>query len=121
MNIEFTLPWPPQVLNPNKRVHWAKRAKAAKAYRAECGWQVRSSITIGKLADLTIPEGKLHLWIEFYPPDRRARDDDNMLSSFKSGRDGVADALGVNDNRFICRHKVMDQIGGMVKVIIKSA
>lgn len=120
MNIEFTLPWPPSDLSPNRRVHWAKRAKAAKAYRAECGWQVRSSITIGKLAELTIPDGKLQLWIEFYPPDRRARDDDNLIAAFKAGRDGIADALGVNDSRFVCHPKLMDQIGGMVKVTIKS-
>lgn len=38
--------------------------------------------------------------IRFYPPDRRHRDDDNMIGAFKAARDGIADALGVNDRRF---------------------
>ena len=65
-------------------------------------------------------EGRLHLWIDFYPPDRRARDDDNMIASFKSGRDGIADALGIDDKRFICHPFVSDQIGGMVKFSVTT-
>ena len=30
----------------------------------------------------------------------RRRDDDNMVGSFKAYRDGIADALGVDDRRF---------------------
>jgi crossover junction endodeoxyribonuclease RusA len=61
-------------------------------------------------------EGDIHLWIDFYPPDRRQRDDDNMIAAFKSGRDGLAQAFGVNDKRFRTHPYVKDQIGGMVKV-----
>ena len=42
----------------------------------------------------------VHLWITFYAPDKRHRDDDNLVAQFKNGRDGVADALGINDKRF---------------------
>lgn len=38
--------------------------------------------------------------VTFYPPDKRHRDDDSMIASFKAARDGIADALGVNDRRF---------------------
>lgn len=38
--------------------------------------------------------------VTFIPPDRRHRDDDGMIGSFKHARDGIADALGVNDRRF---------------------
>lgn len=38
--------------------------------------------------------------VTFYPPDNRHRDDDNMIGSFKAARDGIADALAVNDRRF---------------------
>lgn len=37
--------------------------------------------------------------IDFYPPDRRIRDDDNLIASFKSGRDGLALAWGIDDHR----------------------
>jgi len=112
--IEIELPWPPSVLSPNARVHWSKRSKAAKAYRHAC-W------ALVKQAGLpAMPDGELHLWITFYPPDRRHRDDDNMIASFKSGRDGLADALGVDDKRFRLHPWVSDQIGGKVKVRISA-
>lgn len=38
--------------------------------------------------------------VEFYPPDRRNHDDDGCIGAFKSARDGIADALGVDDKRF---------------------
>lgn len=105
------LPWPPKLLSPNARTHWAKKSRAAKAYRAACG-------TLCRQAGMVAPPSpdRLHLWLDFYPPDRRARDDDNMVASFKAGRDGIADALGIDDKRFICHPSVSDQIGGMVKV-----
>jgi crossover junction endodeoxyribonuclease RusA len=34
----------------------------------------------------------------FHPPDRRRWDLDNMLASVKSGLDGLADAIGVDDS-----------------------
>ena len=100
------LPWPPADLSPNKRLHWARRAKAAKAYRESCYW-----LTVSAIADgLTVNwEGDIHLWLTFVPPDRRTRDDDNMIASFKSGRDGVAQALDVNDKRFRLHPWVSDQ------------
>lgn len=107
---EIVLPWPPSQLNPNKRLHWSQRAKWAKAYRLECGIIARKS---GVSIDW---DGDIHAWIDFYPPDRRNRDDDNMISAFKSGRDGLADALKVNDKRFRIHPYVKEQIGGMVKV-----
>jgi crossover junction endodeoxyribonuclease RusA len=111
--MKLHLPWPPQELSPNKRVHWGKKSKAAKAYRLQCGLMT-------KAAKLIIPEieGKLYLWLTFYPPDKRRRDDDNMIASFKSGRDGIADALGIDDSRFITRPWVHTETGGYIKVSI---
>lgn len=111
--MEITLPWPPAILNPNKRVHWSVKAKAAKAYRKAC-------YALCLEAGLrSIPwEGDIHLWADFYPPDRRHRDDDNAFSSFKNGRDGMADALGVNDRRFRIHPYMKEEIGGMVKIRI---
>ena len=62
--------------------------------------------------------GDIHLWIDFCPPDRRHRDDDNIIAAFKAGRDGLADALGVDDKRFRIHSWVKsDPVrGGMVKI-----
>jgi crossover junction endodeoxyribonuclease RusA len=111
--MKLHLPWPPKELSPNARVHWAKKSKAAKGYRLQC-------CLMTKAAKVVVPEteGRLHLWITFYPPDKRQRDDDNMIASFKSGRDGIADALGINDCRFITHPFVSDDIGNFIKVSI---
>lgn len=123
--LAIILPWPPKELSPNARVHWGKRSKAAKAYRNECSWRVRGyqlDIAIKTGRHVEFPsDGKLHLFLDFYPPDRRHRDDDNMIASFKSGRDGIADALGIDDKRFVVHPFVSDQIGGIVKVRIERS
>ena len=105
-----TFGWPQRELSPNWRGHWSKKAKAAKAYRLDCFY-------LAKEAGITAPaEGQIALRIEFVPPDRRPRDLDNMLASVKSGLDGLAEALKVNDKRFTLALSVSDQIGGMVWV-----
>lgn len=109
--MQVTLPWPPKDLSPNARLHWSKRSKAAKAYRQACYVLTLQAGLRG------IPwDGDIHVWIDFYPPDRRHRDDDNMIAAFKSGRDGMADAMKVNDKRFRIHPYVKSEIGGMVKV-----
>lgn len=110
MTNEVIFGWPPRELSPNTRGHWSKRAKAAKAYRKAC---LALAIESGIKVDW---DGDVHLWITFFPPDRRNRDDDNIIASFKSGRDGLADALGINDRRFRLHTWVSTDIGGMVKV-----
>lgn len=111
-NSEVALPWPPSILSPNARAHWAAKNRAVKLYREECAW-------LTKAAGLRVGwEGTVHAWITFYPPDRRQRDDDNAISSFKAGRDGVAQALGIDDSRFRLHPFLSDKVikGGCVKV-----
>ena len=107
-----TLPWPPKGLSPNARTHWRAKAPIAKAYKQAC-W----ALTLE--AGVVVPDSpRLALWLDFYPPDRRSRDDDNLVAAFKSGRDGLALALGIDDKRFRCFPYVQDQIGGFVRVRI---
>ena len=109
--MKVTLPWPTKELSPNARIHWAKKAKAAKQYRCDC-------YLLTKAAGLKIDwDGDVHAWIDFYPPDRRNRDDDNCISSFKAGRDGMADALGIDDRRIRIHPYLREETGG--KVVVK--
>ncbi len=39
-----------------------------------------------------------------------------MIAAFKSGRDGLADALGVDDKLFRMHPEVSDSVGGYVEV-----
>ncbi|HEY6612736.1 MAG TPA: endodeoxyribonuclease RusA [Pseudomonas sp.] len=115
----LTLPWPPAVLNPNqaRKHHWSVRSKAAKAYRAECMLRAKGAL-------LQVPaEGKIRIQLEFCPPDLRERDDDNLIGAFKPGRDGVADALGIDDKRFAMREPLRGakRPGGAVVMLIEGA
>lgn len=88
------LPWPPKELGPNARVHYHAKASAAKHYRESAHWlTVASRVERPDACEAT-------LRIDFHPPDNRRRDLDNMLASIKSGLDGEADALEVNDHIF---------------------
>jgi len=111
---QVLLGWPPKVLSPNARTHWATRSRAAKAYRYSC-------FMAAKLAGLVAPAGRLLLVIEFLPPNRQRRDDDNLIAAFKSGRDGLADALGVDDCHFVTQCSLSDEVcpGGAVRVTIQ--
>lgn len=96
MICELILTYPHKDLNPNARKHWRAKSEAAKAYRRECFYAAKQAGWFG--IEFT---PRVHLWIDFYPPDKRARDDDNVFAAFKSGRDGIAEALGIDDKRFV--------------------
>lgn len=112
MDNKITFPWPPKQLSPNARLHWAAKGKAAKGYRESCHWLTKAS---GARIDW---DGVVHVWITFVPPDRRHRDDDNMIGAFKAGRDGMASALGIDDKRVRIHPSVSDEVtaGGAVVV-----
>jgi crossover junction endodeoxyribonuclease RusA len=108
----ITLPWPPSALSPNARGHWSTLAKAKKAYRAACAWTAKEQ---GLKA---APSSRLHLSLMFYPPTRRAFDLDNCLARMKSGLDGLADVLGVDDKHWSLSIQKAETVGGFVKVLI---
>jgi crossover junction endodeoxyribonuclease RusA len=113
--IKFDLPWPSNQLSRNARLHWAVRAKAVRHARSEA-----ERIAKGHCKPL---EGRILFVLEFFPPDRRWYDDDGLLDRMKSARDGIADALGVDDRRFVTQFSVSDTVvkGGKVSVTISEA
>ena len=106
------LPWPPKELSPKARLHWAKLAKAKKAYRAECAYLAIAQGIRKVEAD------KLHLSLTFFAPTRRAYDLDNALARMKAGLDGLADVLGVDGSKWSLRIARGDRTGGSVVVHI---
>ena len=113
MSLTLTLPWPPKELSPNARLHWRVVAKAKKAYRAACGWTAKEQ------GARRIEAGKLHLSLTFFAPTRRAYDLDNALARMKSGLDGLADVLGVDDKHWSLSIARADEIGGFVRVEVR--
>lgn len=108
--MRIVLSWPHSGLSPNARLHWARRAKLIKLARAEAAALTYDAMSLG------LREIRLHfrsmetipLTVRFVPPDRRWRDDDGMIGSFKAMRDGIADALGVNDVKFRPQYQFAD-------------
>ena len=114
--LRVILPWPPRALSPNSRPpHWAVLAKAKRAYRSACHLE---AIAAGWRNGAFAPTDRLHVGLVFVPPDRRRRDIDNLIAAMKSGLDGLADALGVDDSRWTLTCGVEDGIRGMVVVTI---
>jgi hypothetical protein len=118
-DVELNLPWPPKELSPNARVHWSAKSKKAKACREIAYWETKRLMAAGGWQNLPT-EGKLLLIVDFYPPDKRNRDDDNLVGSFKPFRDGIAEALGIDDKRFKTVPDVKDAVAGMVKVRLEQ-
>ncbi len=96
--IRICLPFPHRDLSPNARVHWSTHAKRAKAARQDAYYATREqrAAPIEWRKDFE----PLPVKLTFCPPDGRARDTDNMLSSCKAYLDGIADAIGVDDSRW---------------------
>lgn len=118
MTFTVVLPWPSGELSPNARCHWRDLARVKKAYRHACG--VLALAAGAKSYGESTPVGaKLAVHLDFYPPNKRSRDADNCIASMKSGMDGLADALAIDDKHFRTSYELHEQIGGFVRVTVK--
>lgn len=114
--MKVVLPWPSPALSPNARTHWRRRAEAVRRYRATCGWAAKAAGLRRIEAD------RLAATIIFQPPTAGRRDTDNMLASIKSGLDGLADVLGVDDSNWsLTLRREAPVRGGAVTVEIEPA
>ena len=108
--ILLEIPWPAKEVWPNYRQshHWRSYEGPVKAQR-ELGKAVAERCHPTQ-ADYEALAGldKIAFNVEFYPPDRRHRDDDGMVGAIKSARDGIADGLNVNDRRFQATYRFME-------------
>ncbi|NQY62090.1 hypothetical protein [Cognatishimia sp.] len=113
--IELTLPWPPRALNGHAKGHWRPKATATAKYRA-VAHQWANVKRVPKIPDAVLE-------FKFYPPDRRHRDIQNMPGMMKAGIDGIADAMGCDDNGFRPRfpdHFEEPVKGGKVVIVISK-
>ena len=76
----------------NLRGHWAKRARRARTQRQAARFLVRAACNV---ADTSVLSGPITITLTRIAP--RRLDSDNLASSLKAVRDGVADAMGVDD------------------------
>lgn len=91
-----TLPFPPATLSghANGNGRWQKIALTKK-------WRAMAKRVTEEAGTIALPaEGDITLHLHFVMPDRRS-DRLNCVNRSKSIVDGIADALGVNDRRFL--------------------
>lgn len=92
--LTISLPWPSKSLSPNARVHWRRVAEIKKLAKRDAFYATRS------VRKDPIEAEAMTARITFSPPDRRARDADNMVSSLKAALDGIAQAIGIDDSKW---------------------
>jgi crossover junction endodeoxyribonuclease RusA len=89
------LPWPSSELSQNARTHHAVKARAIKKARNDAFWLTKA-VNDGSLKDAET----LRVTFEFCPPDYRKRDLDNAFGCCKPHRDGIAEAIGIDDSKW---------------------
>jgi hypothetical protein len=115
--VKLALPWPMRSLSPNARAHWADKASAAKRSR-----HVAWALTLAALKGSKPDWKAVAIHWEFHPKTANRPDDDNAISSCKAYRDGISDALGINDAKFTTTHSMGEPVkGGAVLVTVRPA
>lgn len=109
--VTFEVMWPPKELTPNakRRKHWRSYSDITARYRQDCKDLAIAAKAKGRIVAVT-----------FHPPDRRRRDDDGMIGAFKAGRDGIAEATGVDDHKFRPQYRFGEPVRGG-SVIVTTA
>lgn len=89
------VPWPPSALSGHNTGGWYSSYPLVKKHRR---WARNAALEAKARAPSS--EGDIPLSILFVPPNRRG-DRTNYPNRLKPALDGLADALGVNDRRFL--------------------
>ncbi len=97
---QIVMSWPVPQVWPNFRQshHWRSYYKHVKAQRDTACLMAKAAGMrhVWGEAGATIP-----MTVTINPPDRRRRDRDGMTGACKSILDGIADAIGVDDQYFV--------------------
>jgi crossover junction endodeoxyribonuclease RusA len=98
-SVTVTIPMTiPPGLSPNARTHWAQRSRLVREARTAAYYAARK-----ERVELGQPAGPLVLHVLIaWEARRRVQDDDNAWAGLKAFRDGLADALGVDDRHMTC-------------------
>lgn len=96
--MKFMLPFPPASLSGHAKGGWHGKSAATKHQRQWASYVVTEAIQEG---GYEMPaHGDIRIHFHFVPNSRRG-DRVNFPVRIKAAIDGIADALGVNDSRFL--------------------
>jgi crossover junction endodeoxyribonuclease RusA len=109
------LPFPPATLSGHNTGHWRAKSAIVKQHRY---WARLATLA----ACVPVPDdGDIRLSVTFYPPDKRG-DRVNFVNRCKPYFDGIADALKVNDRRFLPSFHYAEPVkNARVVFVIKAA
>lgn len=95
LNMKIELPFPPSSLSGHAKGHWRAKSVLTRQWRDDAFKVARSALVVALPAT-----GDIRLHIRFVPPNRRG-DRTNFANRVKPIIDGIADALRINDSRFV--------------------
>lgn len=108
------LPWPPSSLSGHNTGHWRVKSPVVAKHRE---WARLATKAAGIVAPA---DGDIRVVVTFYPPNRRG-DRINYPNRMKPAFDGIADALGVNDRRFLPSFHYAEPVkDGRVTVLVEA-
>lgn len=88
------LPWPPSSLSGHNNGAWYNKDRVVATHRA---WAFHATRAARHQVE---PTGDIRIHFYFIPPDNRG-DRTNFPNRIKPYIDGIAEALGINDKRFL--------------------
>lgn len=88
------LPFPPSILSGHNNGAWYDKNTEVKA------WRMMAKAKTIEAGLKVLTSGDIRIHVRFVPPDRKS-DRVNMPNRMKPIFDGIADALKVNDSRFL--------------------
>lgn len=120
--LTITLPWPPKPLWPNRKPHWAAKAKAMlETHTTAADATVIAAWDQGQSAEtIDLTRDEIPLDVTFHPSANRVYDKDGAISACKGYFDGIAEAMGVDDRHFAATpHRGAKLPGGQVVIVIR--
>ena len=109
------LPFPPSSLSGHANGHWRTKAAITRKHRQ---WAHDATLA---LLPIIIQGGDIKVHIAFTPPNNRS-DRANFPNRVKPYLDGIAEALGVNDKRFLPTYEFCEPARpGSVTITLEAA
>lgn len=114
--MKLALPFPPSSLSGHNNGAWYNRDKIVATYRAEAFHLTKDA---KRQFGYVVPaDGDIAISFLFVPPDNRS-DRTNFAGRLKAQIDGIAEALGINDKRFLPSYAFAEpEKPGRVEVVV---
>lgn len=110
------LPFPPSSLSGHNNGAWYSKSRIVATHRA---WAFHAT-KAAKLKDSIPADGDILIHFRFVPPNQRG-DRTNYANRLKPYIDGIAEALGINDRRFLPSYEFCEpEKPGRVEVVIHT-